>query len=121
MSQMFGIPPMNQMVALSPLMTDCFAAKPDFTPYQCRPNQIPIDEMNKPTAQLKGDELHWALMSLAQRFDEPDRADEDTLNRIIWHSVKGMNAPYPVQFAGAHGKGLRALGLTLGVKKVDDD
>lgn len=121
MSRMFGVPPMNQMVALSPLMTDCFASKPNFKPYQCRPNQIPLDEMNKSTAQLQGDELHWALKSLDQPFDEVDRADEDTLNRIIWHSVKGVNTPYPTHLAGAHGKGLRALGLTLGGKDDDDD
>ncbi len=122
MSRMFGIPPMNQMVALAPVMTDCFTSKPDFTPYQCRPNQIPLDEMNKDTAALRGDELHWALKSLEQNWDEVDRADEDTLNRILWHSVKGVNVPYPVEFAGAHGKGLRKLGLTFdGLKDEDDD
>jgi YVTN family beta-propeller protein len=120
MSRMFGIPPMNQMVALSPLMTDCFTSRPDFKPYQCRPNQIPLDEMNPPTAQIKGEELHWARKSLEQNFNEVDRADEDTLNRIIWHSVKGVNTPYPVQLAGAHGKGLRKLGLALD-GSVDDD
>jgi len=121
MSRMFGIPPMNQMVALSPLMTDCFTSKPDFKPYTCRPNQIPLDEMNPPVAKLNGEELHWAQKSMEQNFAEVDRADEDTLNRIIWHSVKGMNAPYPVQLAGAHGKGLRKLGLTLGGKVDHDD
>jgi YVTN family beta-propeller protein len=121
MSRMFGVPPMNQMVALSPLMTDCFTPKPDLKPYQCRPNRIPIDEMNKATAELRGGELHWALKSLEQPFDEVDRADEDTLNRIIWHSVKGVDAPYPVELAGAHGKGLRALRLKLGGKDDDDD
>ena len=54
------------------------------------------------------------------RLDEVDEADEDTLNRILWHSVKGGDAPYPVQFAGAHGKGLRKLGLTV-TGKVDDE
>ena len=121
MSQMFGIPPMNQMVALAPLMTDCFTSKPDFKRYQCRPNQIPLDEMNKPTAKLNPAELYWAQQSMEQNFNEVDRADEDTLNRIIWHSVKGVNAPYPLQFAGAHGKGLRKLGLTLGGKEDDED
>jgi YVTN family beta-propeller protein len=121
MSRMFGIPPMNQMVALSPLMTSCFTSKPDLKPYQCRPNQIPVDELNKSTAELRGGELHWALKSLEQPFDEVDRADEDTLNRIIWHSVKGVDAPYPAELAGAHGKGLRKLGLTLGGKEDDDD
>ena len=120
MSRMFGLPPMNQMVALAPLMTDCFTARPDFKPYQCRPNQIPLDELNKATAQLQGDELRWALQSEELPLDEPDRADEDTLNRIIWHSVKGVTTPYPVALAGAHGKGLRKLGLTLGGVKDDD-
>jgi len=111
---------MNQMVALAPLMTDCFTSQPNFKPYECRPNLIPLDELNKPTAQLHGDELKWALQSSELPLDEPDRADEDTLNRIIWHSVKGVNAPYPIDLAGAHGKGLRALGLTLGVAKDDN-
>jgi len=118
MSRMFGIPPMNQMVALSPLMTDCFTSKPDFTPYGCVTNQIPLDEMNKSTAELQGEELHWALRSLELPLDDVDQADEDTFNRILWHSVKGVNAPYPAEWAGPHGKGLPALGLVLG---GDDD
>lgn len=121
MSRMFGIPPMNQMVALSPLMSDCFTTKPDFQPYKCLPNRIPLDEMNKSTAELQGKELHWALKSLELPLDEVDQADEDTFNRILWHSVKGVNAPYPVELAGAHGKGLRKLGLTLGKDDDDDD
>ena len=64
--------------------------------------------------------MRWALKSLELPLDEPDRADEDLLNRIIWHSVKGVNARYPVELAGAHGKGLRKLGLTLGGVRDDD-
>jgi len=120
MSQMFGLPPMNQMVALAPLMTDCFTTKPDFKSYQCRPNQIPLDEMNKPTAKLDAAEYYWAMKSVEQNLDEVDRADEDTLNRIIWHSVKGADTPYPVELAGAHGKGLSKLGLRLGGKEDED-
>lgn len=120
-SRVFGIPPMNQMVALSPVMTDCFTTKRDFTPYRCLPNQIPLDEMNKPTAELEGEELHWALKSLELPLDEVDSADEDTFNRILWHSVKGVNAPYPQEFAGAHGKGLRALGLVISEDEDQDD
>jgi hypothetical protein len=121
MSRMFGIPPMNQMVALAPLMTDCFTTKPDFLPYKCLPNQIPLDEMNKSTAELQGQELHWALKSLELPLDEVDQADENTFNRILWHSVKGVNAPYPAELAGAHGKGLRKLGLVLTGGEDDDD
>jgi len=120
MSRMFGVPPMNQMVALAPLMTDCFSSKLDCKPYQCRPNQIPLDELNKSTAQLQGEEQRWALKSSDLPLDEPDRADEDMLNRIIWHSVKGVNTPYPIRLAGAHGKGLWKLGLMRGGAKDDD-
>ncbi len=122
MCRMFGVAPMNQMVALAPLMTDCFTGKPDFSPYQSLPNRVPLDEMNPEKAALKGEALRWAQLSLDQPFEEVDRADEDTLNRIIWHSVKGVDAPYPAHLAGAHGKGLRGLGLKLGgIGEVDQD
>ena len=107
MQRMLGLPPMNQMDSLAPLMTDCFTSKPDFKTYTCLTNNIPLDEMNKATAQLSGKELYWAEQSLRQNFDEVDQAEEDTLNRIIWHSIKGVDAPYPAQLAGAHGKGLK--------------
>ncbi|MBI3852369.1 MAG: bifunctional YncE family protein/alkaline phosphatase family protein [Verrucomicrobia bacterium] len=118
MERMLGIPPMNQMDALSPLMTDCFTSQPDFKTYTCLKNNVPLDELNKPLGQLRGAERYWAEQSLAQPFDKVDQADEDTLNRIIWHSVKGVDAPYPAHLAGAHGKGLKKLGLSL---TGDDD
>jgi len=120
MERMLGIPPMNQMDSLAPLMTDCFTTKPDFKPYTCLTNNIPLDEMNKPTAQLQGAELYWAEKSMEQPFDDVDRADEDTLNRIIWHSVKGVNAPYPAHLAGAHRTGLKKLRLILTGEDEDD-
>lgn len=108
-----GLPPMNQMDAMAPLMSDCFTNTPDFRPYTCLPNQIPLDEMNPQLGYLSDKELYWALKSLEQPFDKFDQADEDTLNRIIWHSVKGVKTPYPAHLAGAHGKGLEALNLRL--------
>ena len=118
MERMLGLPPMNQMDSLAPLMTDCFTRNPNFKPYTCLKNNIALDEMNKPTSQLQGAELYWAEKSMEQPFDEVDQADEDTLNRIIWHSVKGVDAPYPTHLAGAHGKGLKKLKLVL---TSDDD
>jgi hypothetical protein len=29
------------------------------------------------------------------RFDGPDEAPSDALNRIIWHDTRGWNTPYP--------------------------
>jgi YVTN family beta-propeller protein len=118
---MLGIPPMNQMDALSPAMVDCFTNTPDFSPYTAAPNQIPLTETPRPIAQLHGKELYWAKKLAAMRFDAPDLNDDDTLNHILWHSVKGVDAPYPAAFAGAHGKGLRALSLKLAPTATDDD
>ncbi len=123
--QMFDCVPQNQLYALAPLMSTCFTEQIDLTPYQCRPNQVPLGEMNKKASALPERERALALASAALPLDKPDQADEDTLNRILWHSVKGIDAPYPAELAGAHGKGLAALGLRLardnGPVEADDD
>jgi len=121
MELMLGIPPMNQMDAMAPAMRECFTNTPDLSPYAALPNQIPLDEMPKPMAQLHGKELYWAKQFAAMRFDEPDLNDDNLLNRILWHSVKGVNAPYPTALAGPHGKGLRALNLKHAPTEDDDD
>jgi hypothetical protein len=77
-------------------MYDCFTNQPDFSPHTALPNIIPLDELNPELANLSGDALYWAQKSLEQNLDELDRIDEDTFNRIIWHSVKGYDVPYPV-------------------------
>jgi hypothetical protein len=90
-----GLPPMNQLDMAAEGMTDCFTEKPDFKPYKAVKNNIPLDEMNPPLATLAGDQLYWAMKSIEQNLDDVDRIDEDTFNRIIWHSVKGYDRPYP--------------------------
>ncbi len=114
MTRILGVPPLTQLDAMAPVLSDCFRKTPDFTPYDARPNMVPLTEMNPPKTALRGQALHWARASEAQPFERTDEADEDTLNRILWHAMKGVAAPYPVSFAGAHGRGLPALGLTLG-------
>lgn len=96
-----GLTPMNQLDATATAMWDCFTEDPDLTPYTAEPNRIPLDEMNPPKTSLQGSALRWCEESLAQNLDELDQADEDTLNRIIWHSVKGYGTPYPVAYAGS--------------------
>ncbi len=96
MEDILGIPPMNQFDLAAVPMVDCFTETPDLTPYKTLPNNIPLDELNPPLESLKGEALHWAEMSMKQDLDDVDRIDEDTFNRIIWHSVKGYDVPYPV-------------------------
>ena len=100
---------MNQFDAMSPLMGECFTRRADPRPYDSIANRIPLDEMNPPLAALRGQKRMWAEKSLALNFRQADGAEEDTLNRILWHSAKGMDTRYPAYLEGAHGRGLPAL------------
>jgi len=121
MELMLGLPPMNQMDAMAPVMRECFTEKADLTPYICLKNNVPLDEMNPAKAALKGMVLELAEKSEHLPLDAPDKADEDTLNRILWHYVRGVEAPYPKEWAGAHGRGLKALRLKFDGRGEDDD
>jgi phospholipase C len=90
-----GLTHMNQFDRGAEAMTDCFQDKPDLRPYTAVPNNIPLDEMNPPLRALSPKARYWAQKSLELDLDDVDRADEGTFNRILWHSVKGYDAPYP--------------------------
>jgi hypothetical protein len=94
MELMLGLPPMNQMDATATPMFDCFNPTPDFTAFDAVTNDVPLDEMNPPPkkisdAQRRQDALVSARLPLAQ----PDRCNEDVLNRILWRAM--MRTPYP--------------------------
>jgi YVTN family beta-propeller protein len=96
---MLGLPPMTQLDLSATPMRNCFTDKPDPTPYVCVKNNIALDEMNKPVEKLNGKAKEFAIKSMALDFDEEDKADEDTLNRILWFAMRG-DVPYP----GVQGK-----------------
>jgi YVTN family beta-propeller protein len=98
---LLGLPPMNQLDLSATAMRNCFQERPEFRPYTCLENRIPLDRMNPPLGLLQGKALHWAKESLKLDLDEGDAADEDTLNRILWHAVHGVDARYPEEFAGS--------------------
>ena len=114
LEQILGLPPMNQMDALAPLMTDCFTDKADLTAYTARPATIPLDQLNPPRKKLPPKEQALVDISLRQDFSRPDKVDDDEMNRVLWHAVKGVDAPYPAEWAGAHGRGLKGLKLKHG-------
>lgn len=96
---MLGLAPMNQLDLCASAMRDCFQVEPDLTPYECLPNNVPLDEMNRPLGELHGQALRWAQASLELDFSREDLADEDTLNRIVWFAMQG-DAPYPGHLTG---------------------
>jgi YVTN family beta-propeller protein len=89
-----GLPPMTQLDLSATPLRGCFTDKPDLTPYTAVKNQIALDEMNKPLGSLSGKARQFALESMEEDFEVEDRADEDTLNRILWFSVRG-DEPFP--------------------------
>ncbi|MFQ5805872.1 MAG: alkaline phosphatase family protein [Phycisphaerae bacterium] len=123
--RMLGIPAYNQLYAMAPVMSACFTSKPDLAPYLCQPNQVPLAEMNPRAELLPEKEHYWAARSAELPLKHPDAADEDLLNRILWHAARGVETPYPAPLAGAHGRGLAALNLrlasTTGSPEPDDD
>ncbi len=120
--RIFGIAPANQRYAMAPVMTACFSDTLDTTPFTALSPGVSITEMNPKKQSLGPVGRYFAELSEKQDFDHVDAASEDDLNRILWFAAKG-ETPYPAEFAGAHGKGLSALGLKLDphVEEDDDD
>jgi hypothetical protein len=96
MELILGLDPVNQLTLAANPMTDCFNQSPDLTPYTVRPNIIPLDEMNPPVSATRGLQRHYAKQSMKMPLDDIDEADEGLFNRVLWHSVKGYDVPYPV-------------------------
>ena len=92
--QILGIPPMNVMDATASPMVDCFSnSKTNYT-YQLVPNQVPLNEMNKPISLLKGKAKYFAKLSAAKVFKEVDGGNDNEMNQILWFAAKG-DVKYP--------------------------
>ncbi|MDO3627526.1 alkaline phosphatase family protein [Mucilaginibacter sp. BT774] len=121
--QIFGVQPMNQIVAMAPLMTDCFKEDPDYMGYSSLTPGVAINEMNPPKKKI-ANKTTARLAPLTQKMDfsKPDLIDRDALifSEYIWSTIYG-DKPFPKEYFGAHGKGLKALGLKADPKLKDDD
>ncbi|MDB6174034.1 MAG: Phosphoesterase family protein [Chthoniobacteraceae bacterium] len=91
-----GLPPMNIMDATATPMSDCFMETADLSPFTAVPNQVPLDQANPEPKKIADRQLRKdAIASSKLKLDEPDRCDEDVLNRILWRAMKGTRIPYP--------------------------
>ena len=93
-----GLPPMSQFDLIAQPMSDCFNEKPDLTPYTALTNNIPLNVMNSKLSSISGKQLYWAKRSMELKLsynDDLDEEEEVLLNKILWHSVKGYDVPYP--------------------------
>jgi hypothetical protein len=107
--QILGIPPMNVMDATALPMFDCFSDTLKNETFAHVKNSIPLNEMNKSTASLKGKARKFAKLSTLPEFAHIDGGIDDLLNRILWFASKG-NTPYPKQKT-----------LPVSQRKDDDD
>jgi len=96
MELILGLPPMNQFDASATPMASCFVDQPNLAAYRALPNNIPLDQLNPQMSQIQDPrQRHWAEVSLKLPLDDIDEADEDTLNRILWHAARGRDETYP--------------------------
>jgi YVTN family beta-propeller protein len=85
---LLGLPPMTQHDAAAPPMVNSFTAKPDVSGFTALPAQTDLMTKNPPQG-------YGAVASARMDFSDYDRIDEDALNRILWHSIKDVDTPYP--------------------------
>ena len=85
---LLGLPPMTQHDAAAPPMVNSFMAQPDLSGFKALPAKIDLMTRNPPQG-------YGAAISARMDFSDYDRIDEDALNRVLWHSIKGADVPYP--------------------------
>jgi hypothetical protein len=90
-----GLEPMTLFDRIANDMRKSFSDKPDFEPYTAvRPRQD-LFERNPDAKALTGRAREAALESHRMRWDVPDAVPSGKLNRILWHSTRGWDTPYP--------------------------
>ena len=92
--QILGIPPMNLIDATAIPLFDCFGKTKTAWKFKSLPSNIPLDQMNKPMARLKGMERKYARQSKKEVFEEVDGGEDEKMNQILWYHFKGVQT-YP--------------------------
>jgi len=87
MELLLGIEPMNQLDATATPM-NIFQSEPDLTPYHVLLPNVALDNLITPPAR-DPQTAYWMRRSSEQDLSHPDLADSQTLNQIIWYSVRG--------------------------------
>jgi YVTN family beta-propeller protein len=89
---LLGIEPMNLLDGTATPM-NIFRAKADLQPYQASLPSVAMDNMMTPPAR-NATTASWMKRTKEQDLSHADMADAQTLNQIIWFSVRGRT-PMP--------------------------
>jgi YVTN family beta-propeller protein len=111
MELLLGLPPLTQHDAAATPMYNSFSNKADLSGYTAVPARIDI--MSKNTVNSFG-----AAIAAKMDFSDYDRVDEQTLNQLLWHSIKGANVPMPAPVRRAF---FSVGGVSAPVGDDDDD
>lgn len=85
---LLGIEPMNLLDGTATPM-NIFRAEADLQPYQASLPNVALDNMMTPPARDAAT-ASWMKRTARQDLSHPDMADAQTLNQIIWFSVRGQ-------------------------------
>ena len=108
-----GLPTMSLFDLIANDMRNAFQSTPVLTPYTAEIPKQSIYEANPALRGLRGKARQAAEASLRMNFRDPDSAPTGKVNRMIWASVRGWDAPYPAAKRGAF--------LPFGPEDDDDD
>jgi YVTN family beta-propeller protein len=92
---MLGLPTLSLFDLIALEMRASFVDEPDLTPYRAERPQQSLFEVNPRLSSLRGQARRDAIDSQRMRFDVPDAAPTELLNRIVWRQVRGLRTPYP--------------------------
>jgi hypothetical protein len=92
---MLGLPTMSLFDLIATDMRASFTPTADVRPYTAVHPAQSLFERNPTITAMRGPLRRAALDTMRMRFDVPDAAPTDRLNRIVWGMVKGWQTPYP--------------------------
>jgi len=98
---MLGLPTMSLFDLIATDMRASFRDEPDFAPYDAMKPTWSLFEANPPAAILRGPARAAAHASERMRWNIPDDAPAEKLNRILWGEIRGWKTPYPVPRSAA--------------------
>ena len=110
---MLGLPTLSLFDLIASDMRASFTTEADPRPYAAVEPRQSLFERNPAISAMRGPLREAAKASAKMRFDVPDAAPTERLNRILWGVTHGWNKPYP--------KVQRAVFTPLAVDLDDDE
>ena len=88
MEEVLGLDALSQFDHYGRPVREIWTKEPDLRPYTALVPSVPLDARNPSGGR-------GARESAKLDFDFEDVAEERAFNRILWHTIKGDNVPYP--------------------------